>query len=304
MVQGPASGLRGSHALVLGLLAGVAHALAQAWPGTGQALGVLQVLSLAVLAGLWLRTSHWRAAACLGWAFATAQGVAGTWWLYISMHQYGGLAPALAALAVLVLAAALGLYLALFLGLAKALSSRHAAQWQQVMGFGGAWLLAELARAQWFTGFPWVAGGYAHVDSALAALAPYVGVYGMGLAAALLGALLGAVLALAWTGRRVLMRAGGGVMALAMLLALGQPWRAPDPTHAVATVPLTVLQGNVPQDEKYGAQRESAIAWYVAQIQRAPAVSCWRRRRPSRFPPGLGPSRCGGLWHPRALIRL
>jgi apolipoprotein N-acyltransferase len=293
MVQGPASGLSGSHALVLGALAGVAHALAQAWPGNGQALGALQVLSLALLAGTWWRATHWRTAAWLGWAFATAQGATGTWWLYISMHQYGGLAPGLAALAVWALAAALALYLALFLGLATALFSRQAAQWQQVMGFGGAWLLAELARAQWFTGFPWVAGGYAHVDSALAVLAPYVGVYGMGLAAALLGALLGAVLALAWTGRGVLMRAGGGVMALATLLALGQPWRAPDPTHAVATVPLTVLQGNVPQDEKYGAQRESAIAWYAEQIQRAPAGLVLAPETAITLPTGAWPE---SLW--------
>ncbi len=267
MVQGPATGLKSLHALGLGALAGGIHALAQAWPTTGQALGALQVLSLAVLAGAWLRATHWRTAAWLGWAFASAQGATGTWWLYISMHQYGGLASPLAALAVLVLAAALALYLALFLGLATALTSHRAVRWQQALAFGGAWLLAELARAQWFTGFPWVAAGYAHVDSALAVLAPHVGVYGMGWAAALLG--MG--LALVWGVRAALMRAGAMVMALASLIALGQPWRAPDNTQAVATVPLTLLQGNVPQDEKYGAQRESAIDWYVAQIQHAPA---------------------------------
>ncbi len=267
MVQGQAPGLSAAHALGLGVLAGVAHALAQAWPGTGQALGALQVLSLALLAGTWWRATHWRSAAWLGWAFATAQGITGTWWLYISMHQHGGLASGLAALAVWALAAALALYLALFLGLATAWSAHRAARWPRVMGFGGAWLLAELARAQWFTGFPWVAGGYAHVDSALAVLAPYVGVYGMGLVAAFLGV----GMALAWRERAVLMRGGLMVLALAILWALGQPWRAPDSTHAVATVPLTLLQGNVPQDEKFGAQRQSAMDWYVEQIQRTSA---------------------------------
>ena len=48
------------------------------------------------------------------------------------------------------------------------------------------WLLAELMRGRWFTGFPWGAGGYAHVDSWLASLAPWVGVYGVGAVAAAL----------------------------------------------------------------------------------------------------------------------
>ena len=46
--------------------------------------------------------------------------------------------------------------------------------------FAAAWLLAELARGVIFTGFPWVASGYAHVDAPLAGLAPWLGVYGIG----------------------------------------------------------------------------------------------------------------------------
>jgi apolipoprotein N-acyltransferase len=133
--------------------------------------------------------------------------------------------------------------------------------------FVGAWLCAELARAQWFTGFPWGASGYAHVDSALAILAPWVGVYGIGAVAAALA--MG--LSLLWGVQRPMMRGGAWVMALSVLLALNQAWRATDQTQAAATVPLTLLQGNVPQDQKFGAQRETAMRWYVQQIQLAPA---------------------------------
>ena len=48
--------------------------------------------------------------------------------------------------------------------------------------FAALWLLAELARGVLFTGFPWVASGYAQVDAPLAVLAPWVGVYGIGAA--------------------------------------------------------------------------------------------------------------------------
>ena len=53
------------------------------------------------------------------------------------------------------------------------------------------WLLAELARGVIFTGFPWVASGYAHVDAPLGGLAPWIGVYGIGAVAAGLAAAFG-----------------------------------------------------------------------------------------------------------------
>ena len=266
MVQGTPAPLKQRPALLWVAVAGVLHACALSWPTTGQALGAVQVLALAVLAALWWRCEDASSALKLGWAFATAHGVAATWWLYISMHQYGGLSAPLAAGAVVLLQAALGFYLALALGLAHRCTHERGGM-ARAGAFVGAWLCAELARAQWFTGFPWGSSGYAHVDSALAWLAPYVGVYGMGAMAALLAV----GVASAWRVRSVLMRGGAGVMSLAALLALSQPARAPDTTQEQALVPLTLLQGNVPQDEKYTAQRESALNWYLAQAQQAPA---------------------------------
>jgi apolipoprotein N-acyltransferase len=58
--------------------------------------------------------------------------------------------------------------------------------------FSAFWLLAELARGVWWTGFPWGAGGYARVQGPLAALARWVGVYGVGAVAAALAMFAGA----------------------------------------------------------------------------------------------------------------
>ena len=267
MVQGQTDPLKLKPALMWAVLAGVLHACSFSWPATGQALGAVQVLALSVLAGLWWRCTAWQPALALGWTFATAHGVATTWWLYVSMHQHGGLSAPLAALAVMALQAALGLYLALALACAAWLCGARTSGWVKAAAFAGAWLLAELARAQWFTGFPWGSAGYAHVDSALAVLAPYVGVYGIGAVTALLA--MG--VAWAWRQRSALTRSGAMVMVLALLLALSSAWRAPDSTQPATTVPLTLLQGNVPQDQKYNAQRESALNWYVEQARAAPA---------------------------------
>ena len=97
-------------AAILCLVAGLAQALALAWPGSGEPIWWLQLLALGVLAGLLERTRSWREAAALGWLFATAWLGGTFWWLFISLHTYGGLPAWLAGLAVLVLAAVLALY--------------------------------------------------------------------------------------------------------------------------------------------------------------------------------------------------
>ena len=185
-------------------LAGLAQAASIALPGSGQAHGWLPVLSLAILANGLMRIASWRAPVALGvrraaWfsgVFATFWLGGSFWWLYVSMHDVGGLPAPLAALAVLLLASAVSLfYVAASVGWVV-LSRRVLPRFQPGLSsllFAAVWTLAELMRGQWFTGFPWGAGGYAHVDT-LAALAPWVGVYGMGAIAALLAFALAAAL--------------------------------------------------------------------------------------------------------------
>ena len=91
--------------LAAALAAGLAQAFSIASPWDGQPQWWLQLLSLAVLAGIVQRQPTPRRAALAGWLFAIAW-LAGTfWWMFISMHVYGGLAAPLAALAVLLLLA-------------------------------------------------------------------------------------------------------------------------------------------------------------------------------------------------------
>jgi apolipoprotein N-acyltransferase len=166
---------------LLSLLAGYSQAISIAAPWNGQPVWWLQILSMAALVMLLERSETPRQAAFVGWLFTLAWLCGTVWWLFISMHIYGGLAAPLAVLAILALCGFLALYYAAasyFYKRFRQIAGIHPA-WSAIV-FASAWMLAELARDTWFTGFPWGAGGYAHVDGPFSMLASLVGVYGIG----------------------------------------------------------------------------------------------------------------------------
>src|SRR5262249_1095070 len=122
---------------VLAALAGLLQGLSLAWPGNGQPQWWLQILSLAGLVPLLQRARSWRGGAGLAWVFTTSWLTGTFWWLFISMHVYGGLASPLAGAAVLLLAAFLALYYALAAGLWKAAAGRP---WRDGVLFALLWL--------------------------------------------------------------------------------------------------------------------------------------------------------------------
>ena len=277
---------RGLASLPLALLAGWAQSLAVADPITGGAHGWLQILSLAALvwqlaclaqddgAGPRPRRA-WPRALLIGWLFGLAWLTGTFWWLFISMHTYGGLNAALAVAAVLALAGFLATYYALACAVFVALARGPGTARRPValaLLFAALWTLAELARGSWFTGFPWGAGGYAHVDGVLAFLPRYVGVYGLGFVSAALAALLVLASQLRWRSART------WIGAIAVLLAAGGLWAGrtsainPVPTdapQAAMTMDVALMQGNIPQDEKFvpGRGVVDSLRWYGEQLQ-------------------------------------
>ena len=85
---------------LLVLVAGGLQAFSLAWPWGGEPLWWLQLLSMVVLAWAVLKAATPRRAGLLAWLFATSWLCATFWWLYISMHTYGGLAAPVTALAI------------------------------------------------------------------------------------------------------------------------------------------------------------------------------------------------------------
>ncbi len=253
---------------LLACLAGLAQAASLAWPGSGQPLWWLQILSLSVLAALLQGAKRPAHGAASVWMFAIAWLCGTFWWLFTSLHTYGGLAAPLAVLAVLGLAAFLGSYYAaagaLFVAF-KPVSRLGAASL-----LAGLWLLAELARNTLWTGFPWGAGGYAHTDGPLAPLARLGGVYALGFGATWIAAVL------ASARLRDLRSVGPWLLlgAVGLGMSVASWWRAQalDMTNLAGeqAPPLTLalLQGNIAQDEKFeaGSGVPTALRWYAEQF--------------------------------------
>lgn len=239
--------MSGAKAAALALGAGLLHTAAFAPTGAWW----LQILALALLFAIVERATP-RAAALAGALFGLAWLASGLWWLHISMHQFGGIPWLAAALAVALLAAFLSGYYALALGL----TARWIApgRWR-VLALVPAWLLAELARASWFSGFPWIASGYAHTVGPLAGWAPWLGVYGICALAALAAA------GLVW-----LKRGAVAWAAPALLVPLAGLLLPQDFTSSTGKLAVSLVQPSIPQDQKFDAARFSANLETLASL--------------------------------------
>jgi len=236
--------------------------------------------------------SVWRQGALIGAVFATSAMTATWGWLYVSMHRYGGLPSWLAALAVLLLAAGLSLYFAAAGGVwvalfrrsilsARSIEGRYATQAdgmtlaefkQGLLGillFGALWTMAELCRGQLLTGFPWGAGGYAHLQSTLSGYAPWIGVYGIGAIVASVAMGVPVLVSIFMAGRtKAWFLLSLVLLLVSVVIPIGLQNSGAEFTQAAGKLKVRLLQGNIPQDEKFipGQGVQQALTWYGEQL--------------------------------------
>jgi apolipoprotein N-acyltransferase len=230
---------RGPSLFFLPLAAGAATVLAFDPSG----LFPLALLTFAVLTHFWMDASP-RRAFISGYAFGLGMFGAGVSWIYVSMHTFGGMPPALAGLATLLFCA----FLALFPAAAGWLQARIPAHPALRAGLliPAAWVLLEWLRSWILTGFPWLSAGYAAVGWPLQGYAPLLGVFGL----SFLTLSLSGMAWRAFRGHRA------ALIPFAVLLAAGQGLRYVDWTQpAGEPVTAALLQGNVPQDLKFRPER-------------------------------------------------
>jgi apolipoprotein N-acyltransferase len=249
------------------LVSGLAQAISLAWPLDGAFYGVpqgwLQCLSLMVLAGILDRSDSSKQAFLCGWIFSLAWLIGSIWWLFISMNKYGGLPAPIAAMAVFLLASGLAIFYGAACVVFYKVCKTGVAVLPRASAFAATWLLAEIVRGTIWTGFPWGAVGYAHVESALQHWAPWIGIYGL--------CALSAFIAMAFAAERRGRRTSSSLAIAGMsvfVAALGYTWvnspsRVDKVVHRSETpLRVTLLQGNIPQDMKFGEGINRALRDY------------------------------------------
>jgi apolipoprotein N-acyltransferase len=200
----------------------------------------LPFVTLGVLFALWRRSDTPRGAALIGFAWGMGCFLAGVSWVYVSLHDVGGMALPLAAIATLLFCALLAVFPALAGYLYRRLATADFLGTPLLLA--GLWTLAEWLRGWVLTGFPWLAIGYSQAPpSPLAGYAPILGVYGVGLLAAGVSSWLTFSWRkpVTWIVVAVVLLGGQGLRGIAWTQPAGEP------------VSVSLLQGNIPQSLKW-----------------------------------------------------
>lgn len=173
---------------------------------------------------------------------------AGLHWIFISLHDYGGMPAWLSAVSTVLLAA----YVAAF-----AVGAFATCRWLDLSTkkpFAGLVIAAVVTLFEWlrgtlFTGFPWLSIGYLTIDTPLAGYAPLVGVYGVGFFT---------TLAIVWIVQAIRYRAWPAFAGVVLILLIGflaglhsftEPHGKP--------LRVALVQGAIPQSMKFDPARES-----------------------------------------------
>jgi len=214
----------------------------------------LAFLTFALLVHLWMDAPP-RRCAWLGFWFGLGLFGAGVSWVYVSLHQFGGMPAPLAGFATLGFCA----FLALFPAVAGWLQARVPAPQaaRAALLIPAAWVLFEWVLVWIFTGFPWLAVGYTAAGWPLQGYAPLGGVYALSFITVSVAGML-------WL---LVRRRPAFLVPILFVLGIGEAlrhasWTAP----AGEPVQAALLQGNIAQEMKFRPERTAGILETQARL--------------------------------------
>jgi apolipoprotein N-acyltransferase len=220
----------------------------------------LVYFSPGILFWLWLNATA-KQAASSGYFFGLGLLGVGTFWLHVSIDQFGGVTLPLAMLLAVLFAIIMSSFYALT-GWLSVILSKHfnvGRLLQLLVIFPAIWVLAEVGRGYFLTGFPWLSLGYSQIDSPLVPVAPLMGVFGVSWLVVLIAALL-VLLIVGVLREKVIGVIIAGLLTGVVTLLGYVSW------SEEFAEPLTVrmVQGNIPQKVKWNPDYfDSTIGLYT-----------------------------------------
>ena len=251
---------------LISLLCGATSVLAFAPFGLWMLLPVTLAVFFVVLYHSNTRGSSFR----VGYFFGVGLFGAGIYWIYYSLHLFGGAIAVIAGLGTFLFVLFLALYPA-FLAMLLHRFEKHSGWF--FLTVPAMWVLFEWLRSWLFTGFPWLNAGYSTLNSPLAGYAPVGGVFLSSLALVLCSGLIAW-----WLCRRTLV---SGIVALCSVCGIAAggyglqqiQWTQPVQDR---TVDVTMVQGNIAQELKFQPNLlEDSISLYSSLSETGAELVIW-----------------------------
>ncbi len=195
----------------------------------------------------------------LSLAFGIAYFVVGLWWLYISLHDVGGMNASLACIAVFLLST----YVAFYFSIACLSIRLFKTSYLSGLLLASSWVLSEYLRGELFTGFPWMGLAETQVNGPFASTAPFLG----GPACTFL------VIWTSWEIFQLNKRFKISLISIAAVITISQLAGFASFTKPFGEpISIRLIQGNFEQSLKFNPlEINRQIDFYASEIKREPA---------------------------------
>src|SRR6187551_1449225 len=228
----------------------------------------IPVLAIAGLCYLWQKSSTPASAWILGFSYGLGLYGVGIYWIYISLHDFGGMPWWFAGFSTFCLCAFMALFVGLVGYFSKKLNSKqHAWLWLSVPVL---WGLSDWVRSWIFTGFPWLTMGYSQVPhSPLAGYMPIIGVYGVSVITVFISAIIGC-----WLAQKNQMFQQSPVFkrntiaTLTLIILTGFILKTIEwTTPSGKAISVALVQGNIAQSTKWSPEKaQDTIDQYLSML--------------------------------------
>ncbi len=225
------------------------------------------IFSIAGLTAFWLTAENLKIAVWQGFIFALSFFGFGIYWIYISLHDFGGMPVLMAGFATFLLCAFMASFTALVGALAFSFKKNPL---NHLIAIAIFWALADWTRSWIFTGFPWLTIGYTQAPfGPLAGFLPVIGVYGVTLMTVLFAGVISAI----FFGKLPLLARRNCIVLLIFLWVFGSLLKWVDWTKPIGKpFSVALVQGNISQTIKWSPEyADKTIALYLDMLKNSHA---------------------------------